>query len=364
MEMKFYMPTKVLVGKDIILRNTEIFNNYGKKALIVTGRNSSKNNGSLKDVTEALERCNIQYMLFDKVEENPSLETIMEARNMGVEFGAEFIVGIGGGSPLDASKAIGVMIKNPELTIDTIFTDKKLSSIDIIAVPTTAGTGSETTQYSILTVHKEKTKKNLGQEIFAKVSFLDAKYMENMPAKTTISTAVDAFSHLAESYLNVNANIITDGLIEKALSIFGKAIPSLIKGEFSNDDRENLMMASTIAGMVIAQTGTSLPHGMGYALTYFKGLPHGLANGCLYIEYLNIFKDREKVNNIWKCLGLQSYEELIEVLDKLTVVEIDVTKEEIASYTEGMISNKAKLKNHPEEISYDDIFNIYYNSLI
>ena len=80
--------------------------------------------------------------------------------------------------------------------------------------------------------------------------------------------------------------------------------------------------------------------------------------------YLNIFKDREKVNNIWKCLGLQSYEELIEVLDKLTVVEIDVTKEEIASYTEGMISNKAKLKNHPEEISYDDIFNIYYNSLI
>ena len=101
------------------------------------------------------------------------------------------------------------------------------------------------------------------------------------------------------------------------------------------------MMASTIAGMVIAQTGTSLPHGMGYALSYFKGLPHGLANGCLYREYLNIFKDREKVNNIWKCLGLQSYEELIEVLDKLTVVEIDVTKEEIASYTEGMISNKA-----------------------
>lgn len=364
METKFYMPTKVLVGKEIISKNAKIFKSYGKKALIVTGRNSAKNNGSLRDVIEALEKWNIQHILFDKVEENPSLETIVEARNRGLEFGAEFIVGIGGGSPLDASKAIGIMIKNPEVTIDTIFTDRKLSSIDIIAVPTTAGTGSETTQYSIVTVHKEKTKKNLGQEVFAKVAFLDAKYMKDMPVSTTINTAVDAFSHLVESYLNVNANIITDGLIEKALAIFGKTIPSLIKGDFTNGDRENLMMASTIAGMVIAQTGTSLPHGMGYALTYFKGLPHGLANGCLYREYLNIFKDREKINNIWQCLGLQSYEELIEILNKLTAVQIDITKEEIDSYTKGMITNKAKLKNHPEEITYEDIFNIYYKSLI
>lgn len=364
MEMKFFMPTKVLVGEDIILKNANLFETFGKKALVVTGRNSAKINGSLKDVTQVLEKNSIDYKIFDEVEENPSLETIVKARDLGVDFGTEFIIGIGGGSPLDASKAIGVMIKNPELNSDTIFTDRKLSSIDIIAVPTTAGTGSETTQYSIITVHQEKTKKNLGQEIFPKVSFLDAKYMESMPAKTTISTAVDAFSHLAESYLNVNANIITDGLIEKALAIFGKTIPALLKGEFSYEDRENLMIASTIAGMVIAQTGTSLPHGMGYALTYFKDIPHGLANGCLYREYLNVFKDRNKVNNIWRALGLNSYEELLNILEKLTKIEIEVTKEEIESYTEGMISNKAKLKNHPEEVSYNEIFNIYYKSLM
>lgn len=358
------MPTKILVGKNIILENIEVFNKHGNKALIVTGRKSAKINGSLKDVEEALERNNIEYKLFDEVEENPSLETIYKAAKLGREFGAEFIIGIGGGSPLDASKAIGVMIKNPEVTIDSIFTNKKLESIDIITVPTTAGTGSETTQYSIVTVHKEKTKKNLGQEIFPKVSFLDARYMENMPYSITLSTAIDAFSHLVESYLNTNANIITDGLIEKALNIFAKTIPALNKGEFSYKDRENLMMVSTMAGMVIAQTGTSLPHGMGYALTYFKNIPHGLANGCLYKEYLNIFKNREKVDNIWKALGLNSYEELIDILEKLIVVKVEITKEEIENYTEAMISNKGKLKNHPEEVSYEDIFNIYYKSLI
>lgn len=364
MEMKFFMPTKVLVGKDIILKNAAIFKELGKKALIVTGRNSAKANGSLKDVIEALKINSIDYKVFDEVEENPSLETIVKAKEIGIDFSADFIVGIGGGSPLDASKAIGIMIKNPEVDMNTIFTEKKLKSIEIVAVPTTAGTGSETTQYSIVTVHKEKTKKNLGQEVFPRVAFLDAKYMEKMPAKVTISTAVDAFSHLVESYLNVNANIITDGLIEKALDIFGKVIPSLLNEEFSYEDRENLMIASTIAGMVIAQTGTSLPHGMGYPLTYFKNIPHGLANGCLYKEYLNVFKDREKINNIWRRLGLSSYEELIGILGKLTKVEIEITEDEIKTYTESMISNKAKLKNHPEEVSFDDIFNIYYKSLI
>lgn len=363
MEMKFFMPTKVLLGKDVVIKNKDVFKMYGSKALIVTGKHSAKINGSLNDVINSLEAVNVKYTIFDEVEENPSLETIERATKKGLEFGAEFIIGIGGGSPLDASKAIAVMIKNPNINKENIFTSGKLDAIDVIAVPTTSGTGSETTQYSIVTVHKEKTKKNLGQEVFPRVSLVDPKYTETISVKTTINTAVDAFSHLVESYLNVNANIISDGLIEKALKIWGKCIPALLKGEFTYDDRENLMIASTIAGIVIAQTGTSLPHGMGYPLTYFKNIPHGLANGCLYKEYLSIFKDRKKIDEIWKCLGLGSYEDLIDVLEKLTSVKIEITDKEIEEYAKAMVSNEAKLKNHPEKVSYEDIYEIYYKSL-
>ena len=196
-----------------------------------------------------------------------------------------------------------------------------------------------------------------------RLALLDGKYTEFLNRETTINTAVDAFSHLVESYLNINANLITDGIIEKSFALWGQCIDSLISGKISLEDRDNLMVVSTMAGMVIAQTGTSLPHGMGYPLTYFKNIPHGLANGCLYREYLGIFKNREKVDNIWRLLGLGSHKELIEVLEKFTKVSIKLTEDEIKEYTDGMWSNKAKLKNHPEEVSYDDIYKIYKNSL-
>lgn len=363
MNFKFYMPTNVIVGRNVVVDNYFLFKEYGEKALIVTGKNSAKVNGSLNDVIKALSRAELSYEIFDKVEENPSLETIEDAAILGINSKVDFVIGIGGGSPLDASKAIAVMIKNPHITKDTIITNEALQALDVVAIPTTSGTGSETTQYSIVTVHKEKTKKNLGQSVFPKLALLDGKYTEFLSEEITINTAVDSFSHLVESYLNINSNLITDGIIEKAISLWGQCIEPLISGEFSLEHRDKLMIISTMAGMVIAQTGTSLPHGMGYPLTYFKNIPHGLANGCLYKEYLNIFKDREKVDNIWKVLGLKSYEELKEILYKLTKVNIKLTEDEIKDYTDGMWSNKAKLKNHPEEVTYNDIYKIYKNSL-
>lgn len=364
MNMKFFMPTRVLVGKDIVLNSFQEFKAFGKKAFIITGNKSSKINGSLNDVEEALKKAEVEYVVFDAIEENPSIETIEKAATLGKDNKVDFVIGIGGGSPIDAAKAIAVMIKNPELKGSNLITTKKLESLDIISIPTTSGTGTETTQYSILTDHKDKTKKNLGQLTFPKLSLLDAKYTMNMSLEVTRNTGVDAFSHIVEGYLNKNASIITDALSEKALKIWGECIEALVTGNCDYEVREKLMIASTIAGMIIAQTGTSLPHGMGYPLTYFKGLPHGLANGCLYVEYLRVFKDREKVNNIPKLLGLTTYEKLEEVLEKLTKVDISITEEEIKEYTNSMISNKAKVQNHPEEVGFEEIYNMYLKSLV
>lgn len=364
MVINYLMPTKILLGKKVIDTHKELLKNYGEKAYIITGKKSSKVNGSYGDVVKALEEQRIDYTVFDDIEENPSLETIERAAELGKREKVDFIIGIGGGSPLDASKAIGIFINNEGVNKENIFNIPALKSLPIIAVPTTSGTGSEVTPYAIVTDHKAKTKKNLGQIVFPEIAFLDPSYTENMPYSVTVNTAVDAFSHLAEGYLNANASLITDMYAEKGIELFGQCLKSLLDNSIDYSVREKLMLSSTLGGMLIAQTGTSLPHGMGYALTYFKGVPHGMANGILFGEYLKVFKNKDKVNNILRLMNLQSLDELQHILSLLLKLNIEITEEDIIDYTKSMVENKAKLKNHPENIEFEDIFNIYKNSLL
>ncbi len=363
MEFTYEMPTKVYLGKDAVIKNKSEFAKHGQKALIVTGRNSAKKTGALDDVARALLEMNITYVVFDEVEENPCTKTIERAASFGKKEKIDFIIGIGGGSPLDASKAIGIMIYNPELTEETLFNNKVMDSIPILAVPTTSGTGSETTPYAILTDHSNQTKRNLGQRVFCKAAFLDAKYTELTPYPITMSTALDAMTHLVEGYLNTNSHLLSDMLAEKGLVLWGECIPQLLKGELDLEIREKLMLTSSVAGMVIASTGTSLPHGMGYPLTYFKGVPHGLANAVLFKAYLKSFKNRNKVERIFKLLGLDSEETFNAFLTRSIHLDLVVTVNEIEEWSHAMCSNAAKLKNHPEDVAYQDIYNIYFDSL-
>lgn len=359
----FFMPTKILSGENVILKNFQELNALGQKALIVTGRESSRTNGSLKDMEEALKKASISYVIFDEVEQNPSLETVIKAAEIGKMDKVDFIVGIGGGSPIDSAKFIGVLIKNPELTGNDVFHKKGLQSIPIVAVPTTSGTGTEVTQYAIVTLHEEKTKKNYGQTIFPTLAFLDPKYTQELPLDITVNTAVDTLSHLIEGYLNRNASLLTDSIAEAGMKLWGKCVEPLLTGKLNNVDRERLMVASTLGGILIAQTGTSLPHGMGYALTYNYGVPHGLANGVLYVEYLRGFEKRDKVGTLHEQFGLKDYPTFEKVLKELTKVQIKVTPEEIRQYTLSMMENESKLLNHPEEVTYEYIYTIYERSL-
>lgn len=359
----FYMPTRVVVGKTCVVKESNLLKGIGNKALIVTGKYSSKQNGALEDVQKALEQQEIAYCLFDEVEENPSLETVERARDFGLMQEVDCVIGIGGGSPIDAAKAIAVMLKNPELTGDTLI-GTGLKSLPVVAVPTTAGTGTEVTQYAIVTDHQAKTKKNIGHTVFPVLAFVDATYMKDMPLSLTVHTAIDAMSHLVESYLSVKSNVVSEALVIQGLQEWGKCIPHLLDGQLTLEDRESLMMASMLGGMAIAQTGTSLPHGMGYALTYYKGLPHGLANGVLYKAYLRGFKDRTKVQKLHTFVGLESHEALEKVLDTLCQAQVEVTPEELEAYTKAMCSNKAKLQNHPESISEQEVYRIYADSLL
>ena len=155
--MKLYMPTKVYNEKGCVRQHSQELAELGTKALLVTGKHSSRVNGSLQDVEDALNREQVPYVIFDGIEENPSVETVMRATALGLSEKVDFVIGIGGGSPMDASKAIALMIANPEKKADFLYeTDAAVKqaankALTVAAVPTTAGTGSEVTPYAILT---------------------------------------------------------------------------------------------------------------------------------------------------------------------------------------------------------------------
>ena len=204
--MQLYMPTKVYSEENCVAAHAKELATLGMKAMIVTGRSSAKKTGALQDVTAALDAYGTAYMIFDKVEENPSIETVMQARDLAVEAGVDFCIGIGGGSPMDAAKAIALMAANPEVGEDVLYAAQPLPYLPVACVPTTCGTGSEVTPYAILTRHAQRTKKSISYRIYPELALLDAKYLKTMPRTALVNTCVDALAHLVESFLNTNTN--------------------------------------------------------------------------------------------------------------------------------------------------------------
>lgn len=363
MEFIYNIPTKLFFGENVIQKHREVFRNMGKKALIVTGRSSAKKNGSLFDVMQILDELEIAFCVFDQVEENPSIETIEKGRSVALEETIDFVIGIGGGSPLDAAKAIALFTKNPQVEVESIFSSPQLTYLPVLTIPTTAGTGSEVTPYSIVTVKKESTKKNLGQKIYPYAAFLDYRYMEDLSYDITVNTAIDALTHLIEGYLNTNATMLSDLYAKEGFSYFHECFHALERKTIDSAIRKKLLYVSLLAGMVITQTGTSLPHGMGYALTYYKHLPHGLANGVLLLEYLKSFQDTTKLNQMLGYMKVNSLEELNQILKPFLNISISVNKEEIKMYAKEFYEKEQKRKNHPEDISFEQIVTIYERSL-
>ncbi|HOP99964.1 MAG TPA: iron-containing alcohol dehydrogenase family protein [Acetivibrio clariflavus] len=335
MQFGFKIGTKVLFGKGCLIQNKELVAKCGKRALIVTSKNSAKASGALSHVEEILKEYNIDYSIYDRVENNPSLENVAEGGKAAREFKADFIIGIGGGSPLDASKAIAVLAVNDIEPLDlykNVFENKPLP---IVAIPTTAGTGSEVTPYSILTRDDIKTKMSFGNEdTFPKLAFIDATYTESMPYETAVDTAVDALSHAMEGYLSKRSTPVSDVLALEAMKVFSECTNAIIDNNIDFNIREKLLYVSMLGGMVISHTGTTIIHGLGYSLTYFKGIPHGRANGYFMQEYLKFNYEAvgEKINKILELFKVSSIDEFGDIIEKMVKKDLSLSSEEIKNY--------------------------------
>ncbi len=363
--MRFYMPTKVYEGDGIVLKQEKLFRGLGKKALIVTGKTSAKKCGALDDVISVLNNCNIEYTIFDEVKANPPIEQTIDGANIGK--GADFVVAIGGGSPMDTAKGIAILLKHgTDNHIEKLFGKTDYDAIPVLAIPTTTGTGSEVTPYSVFTDDKLKTKLSMPRRIFPLYSFIDIKYFMTMPTAVRNTTIMDAFSHAIESIINVRSTAYSELFAFKTLNLFRKHKDDLMNDNIDKDALLDFVRASTFAGVAISQTGTSIPHALGYPITYQFGLPHGMANVTFMAEFFRV-SPKEMVDKVLEASGFKTTEEFAEWIRKfiaLTEKRPEVKEEYLEDYAKLLSEQEAKLKSHPRKLSHQDILEMYKNSLL
>ena len=370
LNLDFYMPVKTYFGENALVKAKGEFA-CGKHALIVTGKRSAKLCGAYDDVTSLLDTMGIAHTLFDKIGENPKLSVCFEGGKEAREAGADFIIGIGGGSPLDAAKAISAFAANDTLAEEDIFDASFTDMLPIILLPTTSGTGSEANNYSVLTIDSKDVKKTFKHpRSYARAAILDPKYTYTLSYDYTLSTALDAFCHCIESYLSPKS---TD--ISMMFALYGakklynglNAMKNSPEALADTDDvavkalRAELMAASFAGGVAINTTGTGFPHPLGYSLTLYSGIPHGKACAAFTGEYIKYnMKNETGANKLYTLArALETTpEEIAHTIPELSGVTLSLDADTRALYVDR-VKGAGNYSNSPYVISYEEMLEIY-----
>ena len=222
MDMSFYMPTEVRTGRGCLAGGGDALGRLGSRCLVVTGRTAARASGALSDLTAVLSGAGIAYTVFDAIGQNPTYAACLAAAELGKAVGAEFIVGIGGGSPLDAAKAVAVLTACRDTSAEALFSGKwDATPLPIVAIGTTAGTGSEVTPVAVITTPAGRKTSIRANALYPTVTFGDATYTATLSPAFTRSTALDALAHCLESYYNRTANDISRAYAARGVAILG-----------------------------------------------------------------------------------------------------------------------------------------------
>jgi alcohol dehydrogenase class IV len=350
MNMNVYMPTRLITGNDCVKKNAAEFAKLGKSCLIMTGKHSAKESGALDDVLEALEEQGIAWKLYDGIGQNPRLIDCMEAAQIAIDEHLEFIIGIGGGSPLDASKCAAVFAANPGMTREGLYSLKWPNHpLKIAAVGTTAGTGSEVTAVAVITTPEGNKKSFRHDDSFPVISFGNPAYTMTLSDVFTRSTAIDAMAHCVESYFSRHANEISQLYAAKGIRILLAQFTKMLQNpdqKLSIEDREALYNASIYGGLAINVTGTCAPHTMGYLLTEQHGVPHGVACAAFLPDFYLYNKEvmPELTARFLKEIDCME-EDFLHIIKEITpVFPVEMTEEEIEREHPRWIGNGSMAK--------------------
>ncbi len=362
----FFIPTKIIFGKGRINELNENLPEKFNNIMIVTGKNSAKKSGALDKIKFLLKDKNL--ILFDKTEENPSFDILEKGRELAKKEKVEIIIGLGGGSPMDAAKGIALLTNNEGSMRD--YMKGKTPSKDIlpiVCIPTTSGTGSEVTPYAVFTDPENEDKGGYANTgLFPIFSIIDPELTYSMPETLIINTGIDALTHALEGYFSTKANILNDYLAIHSIEIITGNIKDAAKKDKSAMDR--LSYASMVAGIVISNAGTLFLHAAGYPLTVYHKIPHGLANAILLPAFINFLKQKsnikekiEIIESIFEQVGgIESFLNELGIKTKLSAYNIN--KEELRIFVKKTI-HKKNLLITPAKITEQDIYDFYESIL-
>ena len=301
-------------GKGAILSVPEEAKGRGfKKAFVCSDPDLIKFNVT-KKVSDLLDKEGLPYEIYSDIKANPTIENVQNGVAAFKKSGADYIIAIGGGSSMDTSKAIGIIIANPEFedvrSLEGLSATKK-PSVPIFAIPTTAGTAAEVTiNYVITDVEKKRKFVCVDPHDIPVVAFVDPDMMSSMPKGLTASTGMDALTHAIEGYTTKGANTITDMFNLKAIELIAKSLRGAVDN--TPEGREGMALGQYLTGMGFSNCGLGIVHSMAHGLGALYDTPHGVANAIILPTVMEYNKDAvgEKLRDVAKAMGVSGTEKM------------------------------------------------------
>ncbi|MEF9946316.1 MAG: iron-containing alcohol dehydrogenase [Lachnospiraceae bacterium] len=333
MNFNYFIPTKILFGRGQ-LGNLHKEKMPGRKALIViSSGKSTRENGYLKRVEDQLKLAGVPSVVYDKILPNPVKSHVMEGAQYAKEQQCDFVIGLGGGSSIDAAKAIAVMATNPGDFWDYISGGSgkempvKQNPLPVIAITTTAGTGTEADPWMVTT--KEETNEKIGfgyDQTFPVLSVVDPELMVTVPKNLTAYQGFDALFHSTEGYLNNTAYPLSDMYALKAIELIGGNLEQAVASGKDIEAREAIALANTLAGMVESTSGCTSEHSLEHIMSaYHPKLPHGagliMISEAYYTHYAKSGVCDQRMVDMAKAIGVQDAKEPMDFVDALVELQ-------------------------------------------
>lgn len=356
MSFQMYVPTRIIFGAGELAHLHEQLTGdkagfVGKKALIIISNGkSTRENGSLSKTEEQLKMAGIESVVFDKIMANPLKSTVMEGAAAARENQCDFIVALGGGSVMDASKAIAAMATNDgdlwEYIAGGSGKGKALVNdpLPIIAITTTAGTGSEVDQYGVISNDETNEKIGFGgcDSLFPKVAVVDPELMKSVPEKFTAYQGFDALFHSVECYIAAPANLMSDMYALTAIENIGKYLARAVMDGNDMEAREHVAFANTLSGVVMTISACTSEHSMEHAMSaYHHELPHGAGLIMISKAYFTHFIEKhacdERFIRMAQALGMKDAKEPMDFILALTKLQEECGVAELKMSDYGIV---------------------------
>lgn len=375
----FVIPNHTVVGTNVLGEAAPLLKRMGNKAFIVTGRHVAVSD-MMKQLTALLDENGIGCVIFDGITGEPTDTMIENGVEMLKSSGCDFIIGIGGGSPLDSAKAIAAMAVNEGSIAD--YNGKEITGeiLPLAAIPTTAGTGSEATKFTVITDSEKGIKMLLkGDVLVPKLAIVDSSFTVGAPKSVTSATGLDALTHAVEAYTSRKAFSMTDTLAVSAVKRIMKYLPIAYKEPDNSLAREQMSIAALEAGICINNSSVTIVHGMSRPIGALFHVPHGMSNAMLLKECLSfaVSGAYEKFANLGRETGvasdsdsdetaaekfIDSLQNICDVCEIPTLEQYGIDRDEYYSKISKMATDavaSGSPANTVKEVTVDDCIEIY-----